>query len=330
MTSAENILDRIPSQATRTVYTRQWRRFSDYCDQLGLTPLPAQTNTIIGYLEDQAAYDPLTGRPLRAYSTISQSLAAITYVHKIADTVPANPAGGHFDHAGINYAVTEHMARLRARYEKGTRGKSAHTKTLTPNYLAQVIKKARRDAATWQDWYYERRDAALIVTIAHTKVSRRDFESLRLIDIAITPHGDGRTFERPTAKGRHRIRIAPTKKFHTCAPCVWARWLEVHVAHNRDGTEGLIDLLTSDTAPASHICTSQTVDTAELPSEGPLFPAGRPTQIASAPMTGNAAYATIRQRLHAGIPRVDPQRFTLRSLHGALETDVPINLLGSE
>ena len=44
-------LESLDSVNTRIAYETQWRLFTDWCDELGLTPLPAVPGTVVDYLE---------------------------------------------------------------------------------------------------------------------------------------------------------------------------------------------------------------------------------------------------------------------------------------
>ena len=47
-------LESVPSDNTRRVYGAQWRLFNEWCDSVGLTPLPAEPLTVARYLAVRA------------------------------------------------------------------------------------------------------------------------------------------------------------------------------------------------------------------------------------------------------------------------------------
>ncbi len=67
------------SDATRTAYARQWRRFAAWCEGHGLDALPAAPATVVLYLTTRADEDPCP-----AVATLAQGLSAISQAHQSA------------------------------------------------------------------------------------------------------------------------------------------------------------------------------------------------------------------------------------------------------
>lgn len=67
--------------ATRRAYQSDWKGFAIWCEQRGAEPLPARAETICAFLAHEAE------RGLKA-SSLSRSLAAIRYAHKLASVDP--------------------------------------------------------------------------------------------------------------------------------------------------------------------------------------------------------------------------------------------------
>lgn len=67
--------------ATRRAYQSDWKGFAIWCESRGAEPLPARAETICAFLAHEAE------RGLKA-SSLSRSLAAIRYAHKLASVDP--------------------------------------------------------------------------------------------------------------------------------------------------------------------------------------------------------------------------------------------------
>jgi site-specific recombinase XerD len=65
------------AQRTRTEYAKQWRAFSEWCDENGLCELPAAPQTLAMYLSARADEG-------RKVATLAQALAAISEAHIVA------------------------------------------------------------------------------------------------------------------------------------------------------------------------------------------------------------------------------------------------------
>lgn len=67
------------SENTRLAYERQWKAFVKWCRTKGFTPFPAETSTVMLYL-DWMVKDTEDGKGLR-FSSVEQALAAIKFCH---------------------------------------------------------------------------------------------------------------------------------------------------------------------------------------------------------------------------------------------------------
>ncbi|WP_158666623.1 site-specific integrase [Salinibacter altiplanensis] len=77
------------SERTRKAYRRAWSDFTEYCENVGKEPLPAQPVTVAAYISNRARARPTArGAPVErsdeglAASTLEQRLAAIKYYHE--------------------------------------------------------------------------------------------------------------------------------------------------------------------------------------------------------------------------------------------------------
>ena len=70
-------LEAVLSENTRRVYGAQWRLLNDWCDDLGLTPLPAEPLTVARYLAARAG----SGASI---ATLRLAMSAIGKAHEWA------------------------------------------------------------------------------------------------------------------------------------------------------------------------------------------------------------------------------------------------------
>ena len=77
-------LESVLSDNTRRVYGAQWRRFTDWCDEVGLASLPAEPLTVARYLAARAG----SGASI---ATIRLATSAISKAHEWAKL--ESPAG---------------------------------------------------------------------------------------------------------------------------------------------------------------------------------------------------------------------------------------------
>ena len=66
-------LEAVLSNNTRRTYDAQWRSFAGWCDQVGLSPLPAEPLTVARYLAARANSGASVATLRLATSAISQS-----------------------------------------------------------------------------------------------------------------------------------------------------------------------------------------------------------------------------------------------------------------
>ena len=70
-------LESVLSDNTRRVYQTQWKLFTGWCDEVGLTPLPAEPLTVARYLAARAGYGA-------SIATMRLATSAIAKVHELA------------------------------------------------------------------------------------------------------------------------------------------------------------------------------------------------------------------------------------------------------
>lgn len=183
-----------------------------------------------------------------------------------------------------------------------------------------MIRRARLDAATWQQRYFERRDSALLHLIGHSRANRRNIENFTVADLSY--RGDGRWVvpEFSLRRIRRTVMVDQTSKAHICAPCAWIRWLEVHVVLQDKGIDGLIEVLSLEDPASDHVCLTTAIDTSSLDGSRLLFQAGHPRNLQQQPLTGTTANAVFNKRLKQGrISVISTSRYGLMSVHAAVE-----------
>jgi integrase len=91
---ARGYLEQSKAANTRRAYAADWRTFTGWCDQHGLSALPAAPETVALYLTAHAG--------LRKASTLQRRLVAIAHAHAAADVEsPTRSAAVHAVWAGI-------------------------------------------------------------------------------------------------------------------------------------------------------------------------------------------------------------------------------------
>lgn len=320
MDRADRALADLNSAPTRTVYSRQWNRFLDYCHRRGVAPLPASARTVFDYLTDQTETNRITGEPERSYNTVVQSLQAIKYVHEATNTPTVNPETGTVEHIWGSLELERHLERLRHRYVAVPHKAGKPIRPLSVSQFQTMIRRARLDASTWQQCFHERRDSALLHLVGHSRAQRRDIEHFTVADLSARGEGRWVVPECSIRKLRFTVIVTPTSKAHICAPCAWTRWLEVHAVLEDRGTTGLIELLSVEDPASTHVCMTTDIDLSSLRDDAILFPAGSPANLQPQPLSGVTANSIFNRRFEqARIPRDHTSRYGLMSIHAAVE-----------
>src|ERR1700674_5598897 len=88
--------------ATRRVYQKDFARFTAWCDQRRIPPIPAAPETVAAFLASEGA------RGIKP-ATIGRRVAAIRYAHKLAgcDDPPTGSEGGKATVQGMRRRVGE-------------------------------------------------------------------------------------------------------------------------------------------------------------------------------------------------------------------------------
>ncbi len=145
------------SDGTQRVYAGAWRDFTGFCDEHGLTPLPASALTVVRYLTHMAGLG-------RSVATIDLRIAAIALAHRMA---------GH-DSPTVR-------GRTCARFWPASatpHGRApAKKKALTADLLVGVLRKIRgRELA-------EVRDRAMILLCFGAALRRSELVALDVDDV---------------------------------------------------------------------------------------------------------------------------------------------------
>ncbi len=148
------------SPNTRRAYERQNQAFIEWCEREGLSPIPASSDTVAGYLEEMA-------RRRAGVSTMNQALAAIALAHRVAGLDP--PSG---------LKLSFKWRRLR------------REKTTAPRKAAPIlIEDLRRMISVLPETISGLRDRCLLVVGFVGAFRRSELVALRVEDLTFTGEG---------------------------------------------------------------------------------------------------------------------------------------------
>ena len=198
-------------ESTRRVYAGDWRRFTEWCDASGRTPLPAAPTVIADYADHLAN----TGR---APSTIERALAAISVAH----------AASGRDKPNLKPARAALKTYRRERAEAGHSVRKAAPVTI--DVLRALIDTCSRDTAAGI------RDRALLVLGFALGARRSEIAALNQPDLKDSD--DGLTVTIRTSKtdrdssGRE-VAIPYGSHAATCPVRTVRIWRDLLAAHGR-------------------------------------------------------------------------------------------------
>ena len=190
------------SKATSTLRTYQgiWRTFTSWCEARGLVPLPAEVETVVAYVADQA--DRI--KPV----TIKKHLAAISQVHKLR---------------GLVSPVQTEPVKLTMQGLRRMKGTAAAPKT------ALRVDHIKRVVAAMPDTRVGIRDRAIVMLGFVGGMRRSEIVGLDRDDLRFEPEGGVLAIRRSKrdqeGKGR-QVAIPRGKHDETCPVRAVRRWLE--------------------------------------------------------------------------------------------------------
>ena len=171
-------LESVLSDNTRRVYQTQWKLFTGWCDEVGLTPLPAEPLTVARYLAARAGYGA-------SIATMRLATSAIAKVHELA---------GH-ESPGRDQGV---RASLKGRGRQLARPQR-QAGALTADVLAVICLTAiqprlrgRGFEKPEQAAQREKFDVALVAVLSDAELCRSEASSLTCGDVQRWDDGSGR------------------------------------------------------------------------------------------------------------------------------------------
>lgn len=188
---------------TQRAYGADWRHFAEWCRLHGLSPLPAEPETVALYVADIA-------QEYRV-STVERRVAAIAHEHN------RNGAESPTGHAGVR----EVLKGIRRVHGTAREGKAA----LAVEALRAMVTPLARDGATLT----EKRDRALLLVGFAGALRRSELVALTYLDVANVDEGIVLSVSRSktdqTAEGRE-VGIARGEHVETCPVRALATWLD--------------------------------------------------------------------------------------------------------
>src|SRR5664280_1975161 len=289
---------------TRAAYASDWARFAGWCDQRGLSALPATPATLGAYLT--AAGTEVAG-PTYVPATLARWVAAVNFTHRQA----GHPAPGAHPHVG------ELLAGIRR-----SRGRPpARRDALVTADLRAIL--AGLPTAGWPGVVAGRRDAALLVLGFAGAFRRAELGGLDVGDVRAYP-SDGLHVMVRAAKndpGRAgQVKAVPYgTEVATCGPCAWARWRAVVAAADVAGRVAVLRTVRADD-PAGHVCRSPAGDGDGDgdPAEPAFRKLDKTGRVLPGRLSGPAVTAIVQRR--AAAAGYDPARLGGHSLRAGFVT----------
>jgi site-specific recombinase XerD len=162
------------ADATRTAYSRDWETFTAWCAAAGLTPMPADADTITEYVSELTTTP--SGRTSKPYkpATIERAIAAIRTAHAAADApVPSTK--------GARMVLRGYRERLALAKDPAARVKKAAP--AVPTALRAMLAGVDRSTLAGK------RDAALVLFGFAVAGRSSEIASTDIGDIVRAEHG---------------------------------------------------------------------------------------------------------------------------------------------
>lgn len=293
---------------TRSAYRSDWHHFATWCAACGLESLPSTVDTVCEYLGSTSGMVDPAGEWLYAPSTLARRVAAIAKIHRLAGiTTPTDHPAVAATLAGIRRQRVRPLHRVAP---------------LLLDDLRSVL--ARVECKRFPAAVIGRRDTALLLFGFAGAFRRSELASLRVGDVTADIR-DGLHVRLRRSKtdqeGRGATNALPYGSHaETCAPCAWARWIDVLAAYEVDGRRGVLrELFNGRSDEGEHICGSAP-SMNSLDPDSPLFrPVHKSGSPGAGPITGHAVNAVIKRRVAAA--GLDPARFGGHSLRAGFVTE---------
>lgn len=283
-------LEQRHSPSTARNYRTDWDKFRSWCAERGQVPMPAHPHTVADYLTEHADQRTDTGERRYATNTLTRWVASINYWHRAC----SRPAPGQAQ------IVKDTLAGLRRTYAAAGERPTKRVAPLLGDEISYILTTMRQNAQTWQDQLRERRDSAVILIGFLGAFRRSELSGLQLRDITLHPQDGLHILVRRSKTdqvGAGMVKATPFAVGHrACPPCVYRRWLDVVLAHHRDGRDGIAQLLGAPDTFGTHICH---VPYPELLPDVATAPVFRPLRvngnIGDSALTGQGIHGVIRR-----------------------------------
>ena len=231
------------AKSTRRAYANAWARFQEYCSSRGRRALPADPETIAGYLSHVA--------PEYADQTLRQHMAAVRHVHRrrFPEEVPPTksalvenvlagivrsehrrPTGGADKNNKDPESGNNAKSKKRPRgADKAEPLRTRHLKKILQVLPGRGAAPSRQDSPSeYATWLRGLRDRALLLTGFAGALRRSEIAALRLEDVAFRLEGCliyiGRSKTDQEGAGEE-VAIASGEHAATCPTQALRRWL---------------------------------------------------------------------------------------------------------
>jgi len=230
--TVDRIIRSVPA-STRRTYEGDYRRYAEWCAQIGRTPIPGTSQTMAEYATHLANQN-------RAVSTIHRALAAIAYAHRIAQHDAP-------DRRFARQVIRDHASQLA---DAGRTIRKAPPVTVTA--LRAMVETLNPDKLTG------RRDRAVIVVGFALGARRSEIAGLNITDLAEHPDGVQVTIRRSkTDKNSQGRKVALPYGSHpaTCPVRALRDWTELLAQHGR--TDGPLFVRVDRHGRLGHVATGR-------------------------------------------------------------------------
>lgn len=303
------------SENTLRAYASDWRIWSRWCDQVGLSPLPATPLTLATYLAAAAsALRPAEvaenrGEPPQwryATSTLERHAAAVVAVH-----------AAHNQASPRDALVRQTLTGIR----KYRRSPQRRARALELGDVRKMLNA--RPTPGWPGSPARRRDRCLLLFGFAGALRRSEASALDLTEVAYHPE-DGLHvtigYSKTDQEGHGDVIALPFgSRPLTCPVCAYLSWAELLQHHHRGGSELVRAFVenvadTEIAAEKKHLNHDQAAAALGL-MRGPLFPPiTRHGHIGTMAMSGDAIHDLVRRYAgRAGIPDARVSGHSLRA-----------------
>lgn len=320
---AQGLAEHTLSSGTRRAYTKAWTSFTGFCDQYGLTCLPAHPETVRWYVAWMSVQHDEHGLPRFAPATIRQHLAGIADHHLHQGLL--DPTG----HRGVG-SLVRGLTKLRA-------VRPVRKRPLLREDVLAII--AAMEHQRYPGGISAARDALALWLGFAGALRRSEAAALRLDSLQLHAE-DGVHVHVGRSKAdqdndQPDVVVLPFGSTPTtCAPCALHRWVALldvaDIADVRARRRAMMTrVLGAD--GAEHVCGAgegtALTETRQLCSSAPLLRATyrnrRAATISAEGISGDALGAMIRSRMsQAGM---DPRTYGFHSLRAGHVTQARRN-----